>query len=140
MSETEIPLAIHGRTLGVRRTADAMARALGGTQVTLRFAGPSSGDTSSQLGLAPPVSQDLQIYPALVRTITPSPNGSRRIEVTLSAKAIQSIADDQGVSDIPTWLLTAEGIVFRSKLLRIDMVISDHLGGIDYLYRITATE
>jgi hypothetical protein len=141
MSETEIPLGtIHSRGLGARRAADAMVRALGGAQITLRIADASTGDTNSQLGLTPPMSEDLQISPAVVRTIAPAANGSKRIEVTLSAKAVKPIADEHGVDNIPTWLLTAEGILFRGKLMHIDTVISDHLGGMDYLYHIMATE
>ena len=141
MSETEIPLGtIHSRGLGVRRAADAMVRALGGAQITLRIADASTGDTNSQLGLTPPMSEDLQISPAVVRTIAPAANGSKRIEVTLSAKAVKPIADEHGVDNIPTWLLTAEGILFRGKLMHIDTVISDPLGGMDYLCHITATE
>jgi hypothetical protein len=140
MSETGIPLGTIHTSLGVRRAADAMVRALGGTQITLRIADASAGDTNSQIGLTPPVSEDLQIYPALVRTIAPAANGSKRIEVTLSAKAVKPLADQYGVDDIPTWLLTAEGILFRDKLMHIDTVIGDHLGGMDYLYHIMATE
>ncbi len=140
MSETEIPLGTVHTSMGVRRAADAMVRALGGAQITLRIADPSAGDTNSQLGLTPPTCEDLQIYPAVVRTIAPAANGSKRIEVTLSAKAVKPLAQEHGVDDVPTWLLTAEGILFRGKLMCIDTVISDHLGGIDYLYHIMATE
>ena len=140
MSETGIPLGTIHTCLGVRRAADAMVRALGGTQITLRIADASAGDTNSQIGLTPPMSEDLQISPALVRTIAPAANGSKRIEVTLSAKAVKPLADQYGVDDIPTWLLTAEGILFRDKLMHIDTVIGDHLGGMDYLYHIMATE
>jgi hypothetical protein len=140
MSETEIPLGTIHTCLGVRRAADSMVRALGGTQITLRIADPSAGDTNSQLGLTPPMSEDLQISPALVRTIAPAANGGRRIEITLSAKAVKPIAEEHGVDDIPTWLLTAEGVLFRDQLMHIETVISDHLGGMDYLYHITATE
>ena len=88
MSETEIPLGMIHSCLGVRSAAaDAMVRVLGGTQITLRIADPSTGDTNSQLGLTPPTSEDVPISPALVRTIAPAANGSKRIEVTLSAKA-----------------------------------------------------
>jgi hypothetical protein len=140
MSETGIPLGAVHTCLGVRRAADAMVRALGGSQITLRIADPSVGDTNSQLGLTPPTAEDIQISPALLRTVAPSADGSKRIEVTLSAKAVKPLADQYGVDDIPTWLLTAEGILFRGKLMHIDTVISDHLGGMDYLYHIMATE
>lgn len=112
MSETELPLGTIHTCLGVRRAADAMVRALGGAQITLRIADASAGDTNSQLGLTPPTSEDVQISPALVRTIAPSANGSKRIEVTLSAKAVKPLADQYGVDDVPTWLLTAEGVLF----------------------------
>jgi hypothetical protein len=117
-----------------------MLRGLGGMQVTLRIADPSAGDTNSQLGLSAPTAAEVQIYPAVVRVITPAADGKRRIQATLSAKAVHPVAEQYGVEDVASWLLTAQALFYRGKLMRIETVISDRFGTADYLYHIMATE
>ncbi len=141
MSETEIPLGtIHGRAWACG--APLMPWCELWVAPRLRCASPTLPPATPTVssGSTPPTSEDLQISPAVVRTIAPAADGSKRIEVTLSAKAVKPIAEQYGVNDVPTWLLTAEGVLFRGKLMHIDTVISDHLGGMDYLYHIMATE
>src|SRR5208337_2632942 len=91
MSQDQLGL-IPGRECAATRLADGYLRLFGNTQVTLRLASPSSGDTGSQLGLEAPPSQDLQISPAVVKALEPSADGRRRIEVTLSITALLPIA------------------------------------------------
>ena len=141
MSQGEAPLGlIQGRGCAVRRAADGMLRALGATQMTLRLANPSSGDTRSQLGLEPPPAEDVQIVPALIESLAPQANGKRRYEIIVSAKALHPVAESHGVVDIPTWLLQAQGILHDNRLLRVDSVRVDRFAGLEYLYHITATE
>jgi hypothetical protein len=103
-------------------------------------ADPSTGDTSSQLGLEPPPAEDLQIAPSVVTSLPPAEDGSKRIEVMLSATALDPIAKAHQVDDIATWLLTAEGVLYHDQLMHIDTVIVDRFFGSDCFYRITATE
>ena len=124
----------------MRRAADAMLRALGATQMTLRVANPSSGDTGSQLGLEPPAAEDVQIAPALIEMLAPQTNGKRRFEIVVSAKALQPAAESYGVVDVPAWLLQAQGIVHHDRLLRVDSVNISRFAGQDYLYHIIVTE
>lgn len=141
MPETDSPInMIPGRHQAVRRGADAMLRAMGGIQITLRIADPSTGDSNSQLGITPPTSSDIQISPAVVRPVDPMPDGSQRIQVLLSTKALQPIADSYGVTDIPTWLLGSQGLVYQGQLMPIRSVASSSFAGCDYLYLLTATE
>lgn len=131
---------IQGRGQAARRTADAMLRALGGHPVTLRFADASTGDTGSQLGITPPTSADVVISPAVINEMAPAVDGTRRIEITVSAKAVQPIADSYGVVDIPTWLASAQGVVCGDKLLKVENVLINYFAGAEYLYHIMATE
>jgi len=131
---------IPGHACAARRLGDALLRAFGNTQVTLRLANPSSGDTSSQLGLEAPASQDLQVSPAVVKSLTPMPDGKRRIEAVLSITSLQPIAKLYGVEDITAWLLSFEGIVWGADLMRIATVTVDKFLGADCLFHLTATE
>jgi len=129
-----------GRGCAARRLADALLQSYGATQVTIRVPDPSTGDTGSQLGLEPPPSEDLQIAPCVVTSLPPSEDGSPRFEFMLSVTALAPIAKDHGVTDVATWLLTAEGVLHHDQLMHIDHVIVDRFFGSDCFYRIQATE
>jgi len=139
MSQDQLGL-IPGRECAATRLADGYLRLFGNTQVTLRLASPSSGDTGSQLGLEAPPSQDLQISPAVVKALEPSADGRRRIEVTLSITALLPIAKAYQVEDITAWLRTFEGVVRGSDVMRISKVTVDKFLGADCLFHLTATE
>jgi len=131
---------ISGHACAARRLADALLRSMGNTQVTLRLANPSSGDTSSQLGLEAPAAQDVQVSPAAVKSLEPLEDGTRRIEVILSITALQPIAKVYQVEDIAAWLRTFEGVVWHGNLMRIAKVTVDKFLGADCLFHLTATE
>jgi len=131
---------IPGRGCAARRLADALLRSLGNSQVTLRLADPSSGDTNSQLGLEAPPSEDLQISPVSVKALAPAEDGKRRIEVVVSISSLQPLAKLYGVEDIVAWLRTFEGVVRGDQLMRITTIIVDRFLGEDCLFHITATE
>jgi len=139
MSQDQLGL-IPGHACAARRLADALLRTFGNTQVTLRLANASSGDTGSQLGLETPPSQDLQVSPAAVKSLEPMPDGKRRIEVILSITSLQPIAKVYQIEDIGDWLRTFEGVVWHDNLMRIAKVTVDKFLGADCLFHLTATE
>jgi hypothetical protein len=130
---------IRGRRQATRRAADAMLRVLGGEQITLRLADPSSGDTNSQLGITPPTASEIEIAPAVVQAEAGA-NGAQRVQVLVGNKTLQPIADSYGVTDIPAWLMGTQGLVYRGKLFPIITVLSQEFAGGEYLYLLTATE
>ena len=139
MAQDQLGL-IPGHACAARRLADALLRSFGNTQVTLRLANASTGDTSSQLGLEAPASQDLPISPAAVKALEPMADGKRQIEVILSITALQPIAKVYQVEDITAWLRTFEGVVWGEDLMRIAKVTVDKFLGADCLFHLTATE
>jgi len=138
-SDTPINL-IPGRPLALARAADAMLRMMGSTRVTLRISDPSTGDTNSQLGITPPTAEDIQIAPAVVQSAASAPDGTRRWEVMFSARALRAAAEPYGVTDISSWLLTSQGVVYRGRLMPIRSVINNSFADGDYLYLVIATE
>ena len=131
---------IPGHACAARRLADALLRSFGNTQVTLRLANPSSGDTSSQLGLEAPASQDLQVSPAAVKSLEPMADGGRQIEVIISITALAPIAKVYQVEDIAGWLRTFEGVLWYGNLMHIAKVTVDRFLGADCLFHLIATE
>lgn len=134
------PGLIPGHACAAKRLADALLRSMGNTQITLRLANASSGDSSSQLGLEAPVAQDLQVSPAAVKSLEPAEDGTRRIEVIVSITALQAIAKVYQVEDIAAWLRTFEGVVWHGNLMRIAQVTVDRFLSADCLFHLTATE
>ena len=135
-----MPNDIPGRASAIRRFADALLRSGGNTQVIIRIPDPSTGDTSSQLGLEPPTAGDLPISPAIVTALEPTADGRRRLSVLLGANSLAPIARQYGVQDIAAWLRNAQGILYYGHLMPIDAVIVAKCLGADCLYRLTATE
>ena len=128
------------RACAAKRLAAALLHTFGNAEVTLRLANPSTGDTSSQLGLEAPAAQDLQISPAAVKSLEPMPDGKRRIEIIVGVTALQPFAKVYQVEDIAGWLSTCEGVVWYGNLMRIAKVDVDKFLGADCLFHLTATE
>jgi hypothetical protein len=131
---------IDGQQYRAQRMADSMIRALGATQVSLRIAEPSSGDTNSQLGITTPTVEDVPLVPALVRVASAPHEVLTRYEVQLSQASVQQAAAMYHVEDVGSWLLTAVALVYGDKALHIDSVLVEQSAGAPYLYRVFASE
>jgi hypothetical protein len=131
---------IDGRQQLAQRAADAMLRSLGPTQVSLRIAEPSNGDTNNQLGITTPTVEDVPLSPAGVRTVSAAHEPRLRYEVLLSCSSLQQAVSMYNVTDVATWLLTAVALVYGDRLLHIDSVVVDHYAGSEYLYHVFASE
>jgi hypothetical protein len=131
---------IDGQQCLAQRTADCMMRSLGATQVSLRIAEPSTGDTNAQLGITTPTVEDMPLSPAVVLTVSAPHEPRVRYEVGLSSSSVQQAVSMYRVDDVADWLLTAVALVYGDKVLHIDSVLVDQYAGADYLYRIFASE
>lgn len=131
---------VAGRQYLTQRAADSMLRCLGATQISLRIAEPSEGDTKAQLGMTTPAVEDVPLSPAVVRTTSAEHEPRRRYEILLSVRALQQAVERYQITDVATWLLTAAALVYGESLLHIQTVMVDHYAGSEYLYRIFASE
>src|SRR5690348_13170712 len=107
------------------RAADSLLRSLGGTCVSLRI--PStllSGGTATEIGLTPPLYQDLPLAPAVLRPLTNAkPAIARaRYEVLISASAVQNQMELNNFSDADDFFASALGLIYQGDLLRIENV------------------
>ena len=126
---------------GVTRAADALLRSLGGTCVSLRIPTPLlSGGTPTEIGLAPPLYQDIALAPAVLRSLTNSkPALARaRYEILISASAVQNQMDVNNFDSADDFFASALGLIYQGDLLRIENVARDDFAGSAYLYRVTA--
>ncbi len=127
------------RAEALLRAADALLRTLGPSEVILVLPVPIQQD-HADLGLAPPVVEQLSLSPAVVRKIGSSTTARTRMEVMLAASTVNAHAESRNF-DPPSALFDAAlGILHGGKLLRIESVGWDSFADTPYLYRITLTD
>ena len=131
---------IDGRQHLAERAADCMLRSFGATQITLRIAEPSTGDTDTQLGITTPTVEDVPLSPTVVRMVSAPSETRLRYEVLLGLSTLKQAIAMYNVTDVAAWLLTAVGLVYRDTLLHVNTVMVDHYAGSEYLYRVFASE
>jgi hypothetical protein len=122
------------------RAADAMLRTLGGTQVTLLFAGavlPAGG--LSQLGLVDPGVVQATIGPVVVRELTTQEIGPRRrIEMLAGQAAMAEQVSQRSVASADVLFETALGLVYDGEVFHIQGLVVERVAGVAYLYRVAA--
>ena len=124
------------------RAADSLLRSLGGTCISLRIPSPLlSGGTPTEIGLAPPLYQDITLAPAVLRSLTNSkPALARaRYEILISASAVQKQIELNNFDSADDFFASSLGLVYQGDLLRVENVARDDFAGSPYLYRITAS-
>ena len=131
---------IDGQQHMAQRMADCLMRSLGATEVSLRIAEPSAGDTNAQLGITTPTVEDVPLSPAVVLTVSAAHEPKVRYEVRLGQGSVRQAVNMYQVEDVADWLLTAVALVYGDKVLHIDSVLFDQYAGAEYLYRIFASE
>ena len=133
------------------RAADAMLWALGGDQVSLVLPlATAPTDPGSQLGLNDPGVQQVPISPVIVRNLSglqadralPGPKSTPRLrlEILLSASAVNSAVETQGAASADALFNSSLGIQYQAELLHIESTNTDYFAGIAYLYRVVAVE
>jgi hypothetical protein len=122
------------------RAADAMMRNLGGTEVILLFAAAGlPGDAVAELGLVDPGVEQALIAPVVVRQITTESSGPRRqIELLTGQAAMAEQVSQRNVASAEVLFETALGLVYRGEVFHIQGFIVERVGGVAYLYRVTA--
>ncbi len=120
------------------RMADAMLRALGGTEVVLRFkGGPLSDgvDGTSRLGVSTMLTEDIAFSPAVLQQ-----SGESTFECMISARAVEEQMEKRQSNTAEEMLQSALGVVHNEKILRIRGIAADLVSGQPYLYRLTVQE
>lgn len=126
----------------VARAADAMLRALGGTEIGVLF--PALGlpdDPSVQLGLVDPGTEEVRFSPVIARTLITDKTGPRRrLELLIAATTVASEAADRNIASPEALFESALGVVFNGELFHIENVTTEYFGNTAYLLRLTVVE
>ena len=137
--------------LALARAAEAMLRALGGCEVTLRFSGGASPDDAAsnrRLGLGTSETEDVALSPVVVRYGNTSTSASQTrgtgaddsFEFMIAGSAVDEQVELRQTGTAKALFESALGFVNDGKLLRITGVSADFHSGAAYLYRVTARE
>ena len=138
------------RSLGLARAAEAMLRALGGSEVVFRvhaLMSPAASDHG--LGLEAPLTDDVAISPVVVCAVPPQEGTVVRFELLLSPTALSAQLTARGQA-ADEFFATALGVLHpllqpqdpddEPPLLHLESVAVEMLAGAAYLYRITVVE
>jgi|GEM_PF-6407118 len=127
-------------TLGATtaRAAEALLHALGDGGITLRVPLPIAG-TNSDLGLGAPMTEDVQLAPAVLQIVKPEDDGRTRYEAAIAAHAVEQQVEVRNLPDAQAFFDSALGIVAGGKLLRIINATPHACGARVFLYRLQAT-
>ena len=116
---------------GAARAADALVRALGGTEVTLLFAAAGMpADAVAELGLVDPGVEQASIAPVVVRELTTDTNGPRRrIELLAGRSAMAEQVSQRNVASADVLFETALGVVYQGEVFHIEGIVVERFGG-----------
>jgi hypothetical protein len=131
-------MAAFGSGLAMARAAEAMLRALGGSEVTLRFSGGAISDDAAsnpRLGLGTNLTEDVALSPVVVRDA-----GDGVLEFVLPASVVDAQVELRQTGTATTLFQAALGFIHHGKLMRIESASADFHTGAAYLYRVTARE
>jgi len=122
------------------RAADALVRALGGTEVVLLFAAAGlPPDAVAELGLVDPGVEQAPIAPVVVRELTTENNGPRRrVEVLAGRSTMAQLVSQRNVASADVLFETALGIVYQGEMFHIEGFLAERFEGVAYLYRVLA--
>ncbi|HWR34726.1 MAG TPA: hypothetical protein VN622_02510 [Clostridia bacterium] len=122
------------------RAAEAMLRALGGREVTVRFALLAvAGGDARQLGLSLRQVEDVQLGPAVVRG-QDAEDGRSKVEVLFAAGALEGEMKARGAATAQELFAMADGVVIGDRVLRVEQVSAEFFAGMEYLYHVKVTE
>ncbi len=124
------------------RAADAMLRALGGSEVTVLF--PLQvlpEDTSTELGLVDPGVEQVRFSPVIARNLPTGSEGPRRkLEFLLPASVVASESVDRNAASGTELLHGALGIIYEGETFHIASITTECFAGTAYLYRVIGVE
>ena len=127
---------------GMRRVADALARAFGGESISLILpATAMANDAAGQLGLVDPGVQEVLLSPVVIREITTGNLGPRRrVEFTVPASIIERELPGLGMGSSADLFKAALGLNYGSDLFHIESVVPESFAGNICFFVITAVE
>jgi hypothetical protein len=126
----------------MRRVANALAKALGGEEVSLILpATAMASDAAGQLGLVDPGVQEVLISPVIIREITTGKLGPRRrVEFTVPASVVEEQLPGLGLGSSDNLFNMVLGLNYGNELFHIESIVPESYAGGVCFFVITAVE
>ena len=134
----EFPKRLAGKQTVLARAVNAMVRAMGGGSVKFRLPTATTG-IERELGLSAPLAEEIEVGPVVVREIGLK-DGRAQIQVLVSANSLQSVMDARGEVSGLGMLKCAESVSYGERVFRVTSVSAETFGGMEYMWRVAATE
>ena len=123
----------HARSAALTRAAEAMLRALGGTEVKFRCPVAAAKDQQArQLGLEAPVTEDIAVSPVVVRA-----NGDD-FELLIAPSSVAPFMQDRGQS-ADQFFDSVLAVLLGGREFRVKSLRAEQFGGAVYLYRVVVS-
>jgi hypothetical protein len=123
----------NARVAALTRAAEAMLRALGGTEVKFRCPLAAAKDEQArQLGLEAPVTEDIAIAPVVVRA------SSESMELLIAPSSIAQLTHDR-VQTAEQFFQSALAAIVGGREYTVQALQAEQFAGADYLYRVQLT-
>ena len=91
------------------------------------------------LGLSAPLTEDVQLAPAVLQIVKPEDDGRTRYEAVIASHAVEQQVEVRNLEDANAFFDSALGIVVGGKLIRIINATPHACGTRVFLYRLQAT-
>ena len=121
------------------RAANALTRAVGGATVTLRVVTSAAEGYERELGVTAAACQELELSPVVLRNKGVS-DGRAQVEMLVSLHALDALMPACGVADPLEFLKRVGAIVSGGRVFTVTEVSAQRFAGVEYLYRVKATE
>lgn len=121
------------------RAVNAMMRALGGATVQLRVPTNATSGIDRELGLSPALLDEIELAPVVVRNLA-TKDGRAQIEVLMSANGLDAVLAARGGGCARNLLKTVESVRHHGRLFQVTELSADSFAGLEYMFRIKASE
>lgn len=121
----------NARGPALARAAEAMLRALGGSEIKLRCpVAAASDEQARQLGLEAPATEDISIAPVVVRA------SGDAVELLIAPSSVAQYMQDRGQT-ADQFFAAVVGVLHGGRELCVRLFHVEHFAGAEYLYRLT---
>ena len=121
----------NARGPALARAAEAMLRALGGTEVKFRCpSGAAEDEQARQLGMEAPGTEDISIAPVVVRS------SGEALELLIAPSSVAPYMQDRGQT-AEQFFDAILAVVHGGRELRVQLFHVEQFAGAEYLYRVT---
>ncbi|MGH9524985.1 MAG: hypothetical protein ACRD3E_20860 [Terriglobales bacterium] len=123
----------NARGAAMARSAEAMLRALGGTEVRFRCPVSAAKDAQArQLGMDAPVTEDIAVSPVVVRGV------GDEYELLIAPASVAAYLADRGQS-AEQFFQAVLAVLVDVREFAVHAFQAEQFAGADYLYRVTLT-